>query len=80
MLGLEHHAHAAGAELVEHHVLAEHQVLMLARVDDLGLVLGELALADEQLGQCLAVGWAAARAAGARKSSTPRPPTSGRSG
>ena len=56
MLGLEHHAHAAGAELVEHDVLAEHQVLMLARVDDRGLVLGELALADEQLGQCLAIG------------------------
>ena len=53
VLGLQHHAHAAFAQLVQHDVLAEDQPLGLALVDGLGLVLGELALLDEDLGELL---------------------------
>ena len=52
MLGLQDHAHAALAQLVQHHILAEDQPLGLALVDGLGLVLGELALLDSAWASC----------------------------
>jgi len=41
------------ADLIEHHVVAQHQPLRLALVDALGLELRELAAPDEELGQLL---------------------------
>ena len=55
VLGLEHQPHAALAELVEDHVVAQHQRLAFARVDLLGLVGGELLLADQFPRQLFAV-------------------------
>ena len=49
----KHHAHAAFAQLVQHDVFAEDQPLGLALVDGLGLVLGQLAVLDEGLGELL---------------------------
>ena len=51
--GLQHYPHAAFAQLVQNDVLAEDQPLGLALVDGLGLVLGEFALLDEDLGELL---------------------------
>ena len=55
VLGLEDHAHAPLAQLVQHDIFAEDQPLGLALVDGLGLILGELALLDEDLGELLDV-------------------------
>ena len=49
----KHHAHAACAQLVQDDVLAEDQPLGLALVDRLDLVLGQLAVLDEGLGELL---------------------------
>ena len=53
VLGLEDHAHPAFADLVQHRVFAEDQPLDLALVDRLDLVLGQLAVLDEGLGELL---------------------------
>jgi len=55
MLGLEHLAHAAGADAVEHDVLVEHQALGLPLVDGGGLIFGELVGEDQLPGESLSV-------------------------
>ena len=55
VLGLQHHAHAAFADLVQHGVFAEDQPLGLALVDGLGLVLGQLAVLGPGPGELLDV-------------------------
>ncbi len=55
VLGPQHDAHAAFAQLVQDDVLAEDQPLRLALVDGLRLVLREFALLDEGLSELLEV-------------------------
>ena len=53
VLGLQHYAHAAFAQLIQYDVFAEDQPLGLALVDGLGLVLGQLAVLDQRPGELL---------------------------
>ena len=55
MLGLEHLAHPAGADLVEDRVVAEDQRFRAARVDFLGLELRQMFALDELPGKFLGV-------------------------
>ena len=53
--GLEHLAHAAGTDLVEDDIFAEHQAVGLAGRQGLGLERGELARADQHARQRFAI-------------------------
>ena len=55
VFGLEDHAHSALAQFVQDKVVAEDQPLGLALIDQLGLILGQLALANKGLGELLAI-------------------------
>jgi hypothetical protein len=58
MLGLEHHAHAPLAKLIEHQVVAQQQAAPPALVDLLRLVVSQLFGPHERPGKLLAIGGA----------------------